>query len=323
MNLKEAYLTQYRICVKKNLPADMDGHYQTRIEFGGKPVYVNPDGSDVVRYVFPLTGCVKKRPIKKDGVFKVITFHKDKLPVFGKVCNKRVKAFIYKYLLFLKCDGIEYPELMRLYALHLLINHLEYYTLDKSRKKHKWKKYIPEYKNVGNLLDKLIESALKKEIDESTRTQFRKVTKCVVNPVSVAKYGGRIKKNRTQFRKDGKIGQGLATDNRIREAYDPGLTDKELADKVGLSIRRIQEWKSSHKDELETKEARVIRMYDPAKSEVENAKLIGVSRNTIRKYKDKVKPVEPVKEVDTVKPVDQLDDDKWIEEAIDEWEWTH
>lgn len=304
MNLKDAYLTQYRICVKKNLPVDMDGHYQTHFEFGGEPVYVNPDGSPVVSYRFSVTGCVKN--IK--GKF----IHKDLLPVYGRICTARVKGFLYKYLLFLRCDGIEDPDLLKLYVLHCLCKKMVYYTRDKSTSKVKWVQYTPDYKDVSKMVDALIQSVLKKDIDEHTRTQFMTITTCKINPLKP----GMVKKTRRERFKDARIGAGKATDLMIKSKYDPTLTDEENSQIIGVSVRKLQMWKAEHPDWWESKKERVRRLYDWSKSEVENARLIGVDRKTIRKYKpelEEVEEVEPVKEVE--------DDDSWVDKMLEQFDY--
>lgn len=318
MTIKEGYDIQYGICIKKNLPVEIGGHYRTRFEFGNDPVYVNPDGSDVVCYVFNVSGCVKRR---KDGRY----FHRDRLPVFGRISGRKVRRFIYKYLLFLKCDGITDPDMMKLYTLHLLVNKLQYYTRDHTKKGIRWKQYTPVYKNVGKLIDSLIAAAIKKEIDEETRNRFSVVTRCKVNPYKA----GMVRKNRREILKDAHRGVRSATDSKIRNQYDQNLTIEENALKIGVSTIRIKEWKADHPDNWESKEERIRRMYDPSKGKKENARIIGVSLNTLKKYLPEI--TEEIKEEVEQKDEDkeffdgmtESELDKWIEDSIDDWDFTH
>lgn len=257
-----------KICLARGIKFEA-GHYETRIDFAGKPVYVSPDGEDVVRYKFEITGCLKTRKIKKDGrTVKVIHFHKDRLPVYGKVCNKKsLKGFLYKYLLFLRCDGIEDVDLIKLYLLHCLVNKFEFWRKvrtfthgegDQIAVEYKdWELYEPEYSDVEKTIDGLISSAMKKDIDDKTKEQFIVRSCCVVNPVVVTKFGGI--RNRTKGEKlwNAKKGQRLATDNRIKVNYDPRLKDMDNAQKAGVSKRRLQEWKAENREYLKTLKAEI------------------------------------------------------------------
>ena len=252
-----------KICLAKGIKYDA-GHYETKIDFAGKPVYVSPDGEDVIRYKFEITGCLKTRKIMKEGrTVKLIHFHKDRLPVYGKVCNKKsLKGFLYKYLLFLRCDGIEDADLMKLYLLHCMTNKFEYWRKvrmsthgdkDQIVDEYKdWELYEPEYAGVEKMIEGLIRSAMKKDIDDKTREQFIVRSCCVVNPIVVDEYGGVRDKTKREKLRDAKKGQRLATDKRIKATFDPKLRDNDNARKAGVSKRRIQEWKADNREYLET-----------------------------------------------------------------------
>lgn len=284
MTLKEAYINQYKKCIEKKLPVEMGGHYQTKITFSNQSVYVSPDGGDIERYAFRITGCVKKRVIKQ----KKLYFRKEKLPVFGTISrNKTYKKFLYKYILFLRCDGIESPDLILVYALHCMYSKFEYWRKIKKVSNDLngkqittydgWEMYEPDYAYIEKMLDGLIQSGSKKEIDAKTREQFRILTRCVVNPETE----GHRKKTRKEIFRDAHKGCKSATDNKIRSQYDQSLSDKENASVIGVSVRRLQEWK---KDNVESMEDKIKRLYDPKLSLRKNADHIGCSVNTIRKY---------------------------------------
>ena len=154
ISINEAYLKQYRYCVNNNIYVDKRGHYETHIEFGNAPFYVMPDGSDVIRYEFKVDGCLKKKRFKEGGWVYVKS---DLIPVYGKVCNNRVKKFFYKYLLFLKCDGIEDRDAQIFYMLCVLKDKFVFYTRDKNDKCMFWKKYIPQYSNICKMFNYLID----------------------------------------------------------------------------------------------------------------------------------------------------------------------
>jgi len=308
MTIREEYIAQLKKCQALGLRYE-DGHYETKLAFGGKSVYVTPTGEDVVRYKFSITGCMKTRVIRKDGkVVKVLHFHKDKLPLYGTITKqKRMKAFLYKYLLFLRFDGIDNIELLKLYLLHCLVYKFEYWRKEQV-KFEDWEQYEPEYADVEKMVEGLIQSALKKELDAETREQFLVQSCCVVNPEVRDEYGGLRNKTKWEKRRDAKRGQRLATDNKIWAHYDQALTDEELAQKAGVSVRRIQEWKADNREHLESLGQRITRMIDWSLSPRKNAEIIGCSLNTVKKYMRKMKPVLAANETE----------DSWIDRVLEE-----
>lgn len=316
MTLLEAYRIQLKTCKGKGLRFEA-GHYETRLDFGGKDVYVSPDGKDVIRYMFSITGCMKSRIIKKEGKTKVLHFHKDRLPVYGKVCNKKnYKGFLYKYLLFLRCDGIENPDLIKLYLLHCMTHKFEYWrktpttTLNEDNQavvEYKdWEMYLPDYSDVAKMIDGLISSTMKVVIDDQTREQFVVRTRCVVNNEVRDKFGGFRDKYKNEKRRDARKGCRVATDNKIWAIYDPRLKEEELAQMAGVSVSRIQEWKADNRNKLESLKDRINRLYDESLSPRKNAEIIGCSVNSVRKYADKLKA--PKEETD----------DAWIDGVLEE-----
>ena len=308
MTIREAYRAQLKKCQDQGIRFDA-GHYETRVDFCGKSVYVSPTGEDVVRYKFNITGCMKTRAIKKDGkVVKVLHYHKDKLPVYGTITRrKRLKGFLYKYLLFLRCDGIDSIELLKLYMLHCLVYKFEYWRKVPVMYEA-WERYEPEYADVEKMVEGLIQSALKKELNAETREQFLVRSFCVVNPETRSEDGGFRKKTNWEKRRDAKRGQRLATDNKIWAHYDQVLTDEELAQRAGVSVRRIQEWKADNREHLESLGQRITRMYDWSLSPRENADIIGCSLNTVKKYMRRMKPA----------PVAEETEDSWIDRALED-----
>lgn len=302
MRLEDAYRIQKTVCYKRGIQCDLYGHYKTRIDFKGESVYVSPDGSDVVRYKFDITGCLKTRTIKKDGkVVKVLHFHKDKLPVYGTITRqKKLRGFLYKYILFLRCDGIEDKDLIKLYVLYCLADKFEFWRKDRVKYKD-WELYSPDYQDVEVMIDALICSAMKKKIDDQTREQFIVRSCCVVNPEARDERGGIWNKRNCEKHWDAKRGQRKATDNRIKSLYDPTLKDKENAEKIGICLRRFQEWKA---DNVESPQDRIKRLYDPGKSVSENAAICGVSESSIHRYK-------------RILPVKEETEDSWIEDYLD------
>ncbi len=318
MTLLEAYRGQLRTCLAKGLKYD-DGHYETTVDFGGKDFYVSPDGEDVVRYKFNVTGCMKTRVIKTEKKTKVLHFHKDRLPVYGTITrHKALKGFLYKYLLFLRCDGIEDVDLIKLYLLHCLTHRLEFWRKTPVTTNglsgqvvveyKDWELYEPNYEDIKKMVDGLIGSALKAFIDDKTREQFIVRTRCVVNPTVNTEFGGIRDKVKSEKRRDAKKGCRAATDNRILANYDPELTEEQLAQKVGVSVGRIREWKADNRERLETLKDRINRMYDESISPRKNAEKIGCSVNSVRKYADKLKAV----------PAEEETDDAWFDKALEE-----
>ena len=265
MTLNDAYVIQMKTCLDQGLKYEAE-HYETRIDFAGKDIYVSPDGEDVIRYKFKVTGCVKTRKIKKkDGMTKELHFHKDRLPVYGKICNKSsLKGFLYKYILFLRCDGIEEKELIRLYVLHCLKTKFEFWRKQKIRE------------------------CVEEQI-VTTREQFIVRTRCVVNPMVRDQFGGYRDKSKNEKRRDARRGCRIATDKKIEAVYDPILKEEELARKAGVSVNRIQEWKADNRENLETLEDRIRRLDDRSLSLKKNAEIIGCSINSIRKVRAKMK----------------------------------
>ena len=312
MTLKDKYIEQVKVCLSKKLRYE-SGHYQTKIDFHGEPFYVSPDGEDIVRYKFDISGCVKTRIITVNDTRKVLHYHKDRLPVYGKICNKdNVRGLLYKYLLFLRCDGIEDKDLLKLYVLHCLIHKFEFWRKEKtithgegeqiSIKYGNWVLYDPDIMDVEKLIDGLITSALKKEIDDQTREQFIFRTRDVVNPETE----GFRRKTKNEKLRDAKRGLRKATDNKIKTLYDPGLKDEENANRIGISVRRLQEWKRENAEPLED---RIKRLYDPSLSQNKNAMIIGCSPNSIKKYVARTEVV-PVEEEDT--------EENWIKGILEQ-----
>lgn len=299
MTLNDAYVIQMKTCLDQGLKYEAE-HYETRIDFAGKDIYVSPDGEDVIRYKFKVTGCVKTRKIKKnDGTTKELHFHKDRLPVYGKICNKSsLKGFLYKYILFLRCDGIEEKELIRLYVLHCLKTKFEFWRKKMIRecigeqvvvKYEDWELYEPDYADVKKMIEGLICSAMKVVINDTTREQFIVRTRCVVNPMVRDQFGGYRDKSKNEKCRDARRGCRFATDKKIEAVYDPTLTEEELARKAGVSVNRIQEWKADNRENLETLEDRIRRLDDRSLSLKKNAEIIGCSINSIRKVRAKMK----------------------------------
>lgn len=310
ISINEAYINQYRYCVNNNIYVDTKGHYETHIEFGDAPFYVMSDGSDVIRYEFKVDGCLKKKKFKNGGWVYV---KRDLIPVYGKVCNNRVKKFFYKYLLFLKCDGIEDRESQIFYMLCVLKDKFVFYTRDENDKGIFWKRYDPQYKNVYKMFNYLIDSVMKKEITDDIREEFIIRTRCVVNPMYKGKFGESIKKTKDMILKDGRVGTGQATINKIKAVYDAAMTNNEIAEKAGVSVDTVKLYKKK-KIGLETKEEKIKRMYDPSISEVKNAKNIGVSRNTLRKYIEKLGLSGSLSKDNKV---EDEDIDSWIDSVLD------
>lgn len=132
-------------------------------------------------------------------------------------------------------------------------------------------------------------------------------TCCVVNPTVRDGRSFRDKRNCEKHR-DAKEGQRMSTDNRIKTLYDPCLSDKENAEKTGLSVRRIQEWKADNRDSLESLEERIERLYDPSLSLRKNAAAIGCSVNSVRKYAERLKSVPETEEED---------ENGWIDDILE------
>lgn len=314
ISINEAYTNQYRYCVNNNIYVDKNGHYETHIEFGDAPFYVMPDGSDVIRYEFKVDGCLKKRKFKDGGWVYVKS---DLIPVYGKVCNNRVKKFFYKYLLFLRCDGIDNRESQIFYMLCVLNDKFVFYTRDKNKTDISWKRYVPQYKNVSKMFNYLIDSVMKKEITDDIREGFIIRTRCVVNPIYKGKFGESIKKSKDMILKDGRVGAGQATINKIKAVYDAAMTNDEIAKKAGVSVDTVKLYKK--KIGLESKEEKIKRMYDSSISEVKNAKNIGVSRNTLRKYIEKLGLSGSLSKDKSVSfEVEDEDIDSWIDLVLDE-----
>ena len=313
MTITEAYRKQLKTCRDQGLTFDA-GHYETTLDFGGKNYYVSPDGEDVIRYKFEITGCVKTRVIKN----KVLHFHKDRLPVYGTITKRKtLKGFLYKYLLFLRCDGIEEKDLLKLYLLHCLTQMIEYWrkvpitTIREGGRvvEYKdWELYEPEYEDIEKMLEGLIRSAMEATLDDKTREQFVVRTRCVVNPIVRTEYGGIRDKVKNEKRRDAKMGCRAATDNKILECYDPELTEEQNALKAGVSVGRIREFKADHRDMFETLKDKINRLYDETISPRKNAERIGCSVNSIRKYADKLKAV----------PVEEEPENAWIEKVLEE-----
>lgn len=308
MTIREEYIAQLKKCQALGLRYD-NGHYETKVDFGGKSVYVSPAGEEMVRYKFSISGCMKTRVIKKIGkVVKVLHFHKDRLPVCGTITRrKRLKSFLYKYLLFLRCDGIENEALLKLYLLHCMVYRFEYWRKTGTNYED-WELYDPEYADVERMVEGLIQSALKKSLDDETMGQFVVRTCCVVNPEVRDEYGGLRNKTNWEKHRDAKRGQRLATDNKIWAHYDQALTDEELAQRAGVCVRRIQEWKTDNRERLESLGQRITRMYDWSLSPRENAEIIGCSLNTVKKYMSRMKPV----------PIADETEDSWIDRVLEE-----
>ena len=308
MTIRDEYIAQLKKCLILGLRYEA-GHYETKVDFGGKSVYVSPSGEDVVRYKFSITGCMKTRAIKKDGkVVKVLHYHKDMLPVYGTITKRKgLKGFLYRYLLFLRCDGIENVELLKLYLLHCMVYKLEFWRKE-TVKYEDWELYEPDYADVRKMVEGLIQSALKKELDAETREHFLVQSCCVVNPEVRDEFGGLRNKTKWEKRRDAKRGQRLATDNKIWAHYDQDLTDEELAQRAGVCVRRIQEWKTDNREHLESLGQRITRMYDWSLSPKENADIIGCSLNTVKKYLRRMKPAPVVEETE----------DSWIDRTLEE-----
>ena len=312
-----------KTCLDQGLKYEAE-HYETRIDFAGKDIYVSPDGEDVIRYKFKVTGCVKTKKIKKkDGTTKVLHFHKDRLPVYGKICNKSsLKGFLYKYILFLRCDGIEEKELIRLYVLHCLKTKFEFWRKKMIRecigeqvvvKYEDWELYEPDYADVKKMIEGLICSAMKAIINDTTREQFIVRTRCVVNPTVRDKFGGYRDKSKYEKCRDARRGCRIATDKKIEAAYDPTLKEEELARKAGVSVKRIQEWKADYRENLETLEDRIRRMDNRSLSLEKNAEIIGCSINSIRKVRAKMK-----EEASAESQTEKIEtDDDWINDVLE------
>lgn len=340
MTIKDKYYDQWKICLSKKIRAERNGHYKTTVDFAGKPFYVSADGEDVITLDSGINGCGKTRIVEVDGKKKKVQYHKDRLPVYGRICNKpNVKGLLYKYLLFLRCDGIEDIELLRLYVLHCLSFKFEYLKRKKPGKDAAcWAHYEPEYDAVEKMVEGLISSAMRTTIDDKTKEQFVKRRRCVVNTESQdSKYGSKYVKTRGEINRDIRKGMRSATDNRISAQYNPRLTDKENADIIGLGVRRIQEWKADHKDEIESLEDRIVRLYDSTLSLRKNAENIGCSVGSVRKYAEQLKSVPAIEEsedtwIDSVlekessfwkdvPDVKRKDVDEDIEELLNDIEW--
>lgn len=323
MTLNDAYVIQMDTCLALGLKYEAE-HYETKIDFAGKDFYVSPDGEDVIRYRFEITGCVKTRKIKKkDGSTKVLHFHKDKLPVYGKICNKRnLKGFLYKYILFLRCDGIEEKELIRLYVIQCLKAKFEFWRKQRIYdcirdqivvKYEDWERYEPDYADVRKMIEGLICSAMKVVIDDKTREQFIVRTRCVVNPTVRDKFGGYRDKSKNEKRRDARRGCRTATDKKIEAVYDPTLKEDDLARKAGVSVGRIREWKANYRKNLETLEDRIRRMDNRSLSLEKNAEIIGCSINSIRKVRAKMK-----EEADAeIRKAKEKTEDDWIDDMLE------
>lgn len=289
MTIKDTYSKLMKGCIDRNIEFDVEGHYQTTIGFCNDYIYINPDGSPVVRYVFRVNGCMKTK--KVNG--KTYRYHCDRLPVYGRITtNQKFKDFIYKYLLFLKCDGIESKVLMMLYLLKCLKDKFEFYKRDNTG--NKWETYDPDYSDMKLMIDGLLGSVMNKEIDDTIRDEFKVETSCVIRP------GLKFKGERMRLIKKG---QKTANERKIEAVYDETKTDKENAEAAGVGFNTFRRWKAANVESLEDK---LKRLYDPNKTNKENAEMVGCSVRKIQDYK------KSYKEVDVEVPV-------IIEENIDEW----
>lgn len=328
MVITETYKTLYKSLLYSGIKVEKNGHYQTLLEFDGD-FFVNEDGSDVIRYFFNVNGCIKKRVIRykdkktKEIKTKTLYFKKDKLPVFGTITkNTRFKKFIYKYMLFLKCDGITDKDLMTLYTLKLLKDKMEFWrkkktvSLDDNNNTiveyKEWEMYEPEYNDIEKLINGLIKSVKKKEIDEKTRNEFIVKTTCVVNSEMVNKFGGIITKTKNQKLRDARKGSGKSTENKIKRLYDPSKSIKENAVICGVNEKTIQRWKKKH---MESTQDRIKRLYDPSKSVKENAAICDVSESSIQRYKRTLPKIEMKTEIE--------DNKNWIDDLLVEDDYSY
>lgn len=340
MKLGEKYKELLIKCRDSGLQYDKEGHYCTSIDFKEQDFYVNEDGSPVIRYVFDVNGCRKEMTISakkynylkskgklEDTIWKdkkvhletidgkkvmVHFFHKDRIPVFGKIMTTSYKDLLYKYFLFLRSDGIDNPLLLKLFAVKFMIDKFEYRHLvysgkvnEKTGKKiYVYEEYEPEYGKLEPVIDGLIGSVLNKEIDDDTRKQFEVSTCCVVNSVGRTEFGGVYRKVKCQKQSDARKGRKAATDNKINSLYDPSLTMQENADMIGVSLNTLKRWKKENKGE--SLKDRINRLYDWNKSLRENIKIIGCSQHSIEKYL--VKPEIEVRN----------EDDDWLDNMLNE-----
>ena len=169
-----------------------------------------------------------------------------------------------------------------------------------------WDLYEPEYADIKKMLEGLISSAMKAVIDDQTREQFIVRTRCVVSNEVRDEFGGFRDKYKNEKRRDARRGCRAATDNKIWAIYDPRLKEEELAQKAGVSVGRIQEWKADYRDKLESLKDRINRLYDESLSPKKNAEIIGCSVNSVRKYADKLNT--PKEETE----------DAWINKVLEE-----
>ena len=268
MTLHDAYINLIKHCQEKGITYRPD-YYRTFIQFGGKDYYVNEDGSPVVRYEFNLNGCAKQ--------IGHHIFHKDRIPVTPGMKNNFIKL-LFKYLLFLRCDGVERPELLKLYVVKCMIDKFEF----RNKENGEWKEIQPEFEQWEKIIDTLISAVLKKEITEEIKQQFRVESCCVVNKVGHNQYGGVYDKTNDRKLHDMKAGQKDATDKMIKTSYDSSLSIKENAEKIGVSVRKLQEWlKENRKETLKDK---INREYDWSVSLRENERRMNISHNSIKKY---------------------------------------
>lgn len=285
MNIKNAYKAVYLSTATEGHKLEINGHYRSSFDFGDKDYYVDPDGKPLWNLKFKI-GMIKKG---KNGKY----FHKDVFPVYGKAVN--VQPFLFKYVLFLKADGIDDPKLLKYYILKCMVDKCEFWRKKEPDYKE-WELYEPEYEDVMGMINRVVEYGAKKFITDDIREVFGYRCNSVIN---YNRKGSR-KTRYEVIMEAGRESKKNRTDKRIREMHNPELTDIENAYICEVSLRRFKMWK---KDNVESLEDRLKRLYDPSKSINENMTICGCSKYKIIQWKRMLEENDESK----------MSDERWVE----------
>lgn len=284
----QALRTQKGIVERKGLTVNVKGRYET------------PKSDFVVS--------------KNDGSwFKFDEKRKKGKRIYITKINKQLRGNLYAYASFLRKDGIDDRDVMKYYIIHLFCFKLKFYY-----------KLKVEFNKTEPLIDEIVNWVMKKEISEIKEGNLEDKRQLVApeNITITDEKTGLV--SIKKLNKGEKISllneaRGLITDKKIKELYNPNLTQKENCKIIGVGLTRLKEWLKENKQE--SKEEKIKRLYNPALNIKENCKIIGCSPDTLKKYikKDKVSEVkeEKIEPVNEVEVNDILEDDSWVDDLLE------
>jgi hypothetical protein len=235
-----------------------------------------------------------------------------------KNIKKNYRSVLRSYACFLRALGVDNEHAMLFYMLDFTTYYISFnsgsnfYNWKNNRYEHKEGLKIDFRKTVELMCD-VIKWIMKKDVKDIDVSKF--IDKRNKKAPQISEACGRLAKSKKI--KLIKEYENKELYERIKNLYNPELSNKENCKNIGCSEPILIKWKKKNFESIEEK---IVRLYNPMLSKAENCRIINCDKNTLNKYIKKHNLSNIVMEVSEEKIVEEnIEIESDIEEKEEEF----